>query len=518
MRNIIGIDLGTSTTLVACLNEAGHTDIVRNDEGDNVTHSAVWFESPGNIVVGKEAKKMHGLAGEGRVFVEYKRDMHDNKVSHVVDGKEYRPRDLSAIVLAKIMGQLKSAGRAPDAVVITTPANFMDEARTNTLEAARLAGFDLQGDCLVNEPTAAALYYATRAGVALDGYSLVYDFGGGTFDATILEVRGDDYRVKTSEGASHIGGKDFDDKLMGIIAAKFTESTGARFDAQALGVTKWDIEQNYKHTLSVRDKVAVVIRSQEHGVVRFEITRREFEEAISDIVAQAHEYVSKALNRANLRPSDIRHVFLAGGTTRVPFVAAKVEQFFGKKPFTDNPDEAVARGAAIYAGIRNKHLLREGQRTTLADKKVMDVTPYHYGTISADPETNELVNSIIILKDKPLPCTESRQFRRTPQNSRTLKVRITQTGRTPTEIAQRNHDGNMLLVYETKAAHCKVVFEGDWNLPAITTDSVITAIYSYDSNGMVRCKFVDQASGDVFERDVGSAPGTSASGVDDILL
>ena len=511
MANIIGIDLGTATTLMATLNAAGQADIIRNDEGDNLTHSAVLFEADNRVVVGKQAKRLLGLAEEGRIFVEYKRDMHDHSVVHTVDGKEWTPRSFSSLVLKKLRKQLENEAKNPDAVIITIPANFMDEARVNTLQAARDAGFNLKDDDLINEPTAAALYYVTRSGASIQGKCLVYDFGGGTFDATILEVKGNDIRVLTSEGVQHLGGKDLDNKLLEIISRKFTAQTGAPFDAKALMVTKWDLEQEYKHPLSIRDKVDVVIRSPDHGSVRLNVTRAEFEEAISSLIAQANMAVENALDNAKLTTSDIDHVFLAGGSTRVPAVAASVEKLMGKKPFSDNPDEAVAKGAAIYAGIRNKSLLGTGQQAALAAKKVTDVTPHFYGTI-IQQEGNRRANAILIRKDEPLPASKTETFYRGPEHGNRIRVQITQS-------AQATEDIDLV----------KVALDEWWRgLPEVGQSSEIIVTYSYNLGGIVDCEFVDKASGQVFRRtlsasgdtqgkqvDKGNAPGGN---IDDILL
>lgn len=485
MPNFIGIDLGTSTTLMARLNEAGQAEIVRNDEGDNLTHSAVWFETADKAVIGKEAKRMLGLVDGSRIFVEYKRDMHDNSVSHEIDGKKWTPRDFSALVLKKLRVHLDATGMRPDAVIITIPANFMDEARVNTLLAAEEAGLGLKDDALINEPTAAALYYVTRASQQIQGRCLVYDFGGGTFDATILEVRGEDIQVKTSVGVQHLGGKDMDEKLMAIIADKFTKATGKPFDAKELAITKWDIEQNYKHPLSIRDKVSIAIRG-ETTVTRFDITRSEFDEAISSLIAQANMAVESALDRAGLKPSDINHVFLAGGATRVPAVTTSIEKLIGKKPFSDNPDEAVAKGAAIYAGIRNKDKMSPGQKEVLGTKKVTDVTPHFYGTITFRSSIGRNVNSNIIDKDLPLPCSKTQTFYRTPQNGNRLHIEITQS-------AESTEDPDLV----------NVVIADWWEkLPMVSEPSEIVVTYSYDTNGIVKCKFLDKASGMIFERDI----------------
>ncbi len=506
MATIIGIDLGTSTTLMAELNSAGQPEIIKNEEGDNLTHSAVYFEPDSTAIVGKEAKKLLGIAEEGRIFLEYKRDMHDNSIVHKIDGKTWCPRDFSAMVLKKLRLQLESLNKKADAIIITIPANFMDEARVNTILAAKDAGFDLKEDALINEPTAAALYYINRPNANIQGKCLVYDFGGGTFDATILDVQGDDIRVLTSNGVQHLGGKDADNKLMEIIGRKFTAQTGAPFDAKTYLVTKWDIEDR-KHSLSVRDKIEIKINSSEQGVIRIQVTRLEFEEAISSLIAQANMAVETALDNAKLQTADINHVFLAGGTTRIPAVAASVEKLIGKKPFVDNPDEAVAKGAAIYAGIKNKGLLDFGQKRQIGQTNVTDVSPGFYGTI-VRKNNDVLENENIIEKDTPLPAQQTRSFWRGPENSNRLQVKITQSA---------NYTNDPDLV--------NIVISDWWrDLPEVSKNSEIIVTYSYDTNGVVKCKFTDKASGKVFERVLTAKTNSekkldaNAGNIDDILI
>jgi len=503
MPNIIGIDLGTTTTLIATLSQSGDAVIINNQAGEKLTQSAIWFEDASRANIGTEAKKMVGIADN--VFVEFKRDMGDEAIVHHVFDKELRPRDLSAIVLRQIREQYEAVHGKVDAVIITIPANFTDQARADTIKAAEAAGFKLTEDALVNEPTAAAIYYASTSPSKLVGNFLVYDFGGGTFDATILKVDGDDIRVVTSMGVQRLGGKDLDDKLSELIARKYESVSGKTFDEKECNLHKHEVEQ-YKHTLSVRDKVSVPLRTAT-GIVRLEISREEFNEAISALVAQAEMAVDSALLAAKLSPSDLAGVFLAGGSTRVPALTESLERQLGLKPMAKNVDEAAALGACLYAGIRNKDKLSAGQKQQIAAKKVQDVTPHFFGTTYFNREKGRLMNETLIAKDLPLPCTVTKSFARNQHHDQRINFRITQCSRDEEDVAFVN-----------------VIWEGFLdNLPKVSQESEIQITYSYDLNGIMKCKVVDMMSGRSVDTSLTASSGakdTADSKVDvnDFLL
>jgi molecular chaperone DnaK len=503
MPNIIGIDLGTTTTLIATLSQSGDAIIVNNQAGEKLTQSAIWFEDANRANIGTEAKKMVGVADN--VFVEFKRDMGDESVVHKVFDKELLPRDLSAIVLRQVREQYEELHGKADAVIITIPANFTDQARADTIKAATAAGFKLTDDALVNEPTAAAIYYASTSPSKLVGNFLVYDFGGGTFDATILKVDGDDIKVITSMGVQRLGGKDLDEKLTDLIARKYESISGKKFDEKECNLNKHEIEQ-YKHTLSVREKVSIPLRTGT-GIVRLEVSREEFNEAISALVAQAEMAVDSALLAAKLSPSDLAGIFLAGGSTRVPALTESLERQLGLKPMAKNVDEAVALGACLYAGIRNKDKLSAGQKQQIAAKKVQDVTPHFFGTTYFNREKGRLMNETLIAKDLPLPCTVTKSFARNHWHEQKLNFRITQCSRDEEDVAFVN-----------------VIWEGFLdNLPKVTEESEIQITYSYDLNGIMKCKVVDMMSGRTVDTSLTASSGAkegadSKVDVNDFLL
>jgi molecular chaperone DnaK len=503
MPNIIGIDLGTTTTLIATLSQSGDAVIVNNQAGETLTQSAIWFEDANRANIGTEAKKMVGLADN--VFVEFKRDMGDESVVHKVFDKELLPRDLSAIVLRQVREQYEEVHGKVDAVIITIPANFTDQARADTIKAATAAGFKLTDDALVNEPTAAAIYYASTSPSKLVGNFLVYDFGGGTFDATILKVDGDDIKVITSMGVQRLGGKDLDDKLAELIARKYESVSGKKFDEKECNLHKHEVEQ-YKHTLSVRDKVSIPLRTAT-GIVRLEVSREEFNEAISALVAQAEMAVDSALLAAKLSPSDLAGIFLAGGSTRVPALTESLERQLGLKPMAKNVNEAVALGACLYAGIRNKDKLSAGQKQQIAAKKVQDVTPHFFGTTYFNRQRGIKLNKTIIAKDTPLPCSVTETFSRGERQGDSVHFEITQCSRDEEDVAFVN-----------------VIWEGFFkDLPKVTHETEIKVTYSYDLNGIMKCQVLDVISGRTMDTSLTASSGAKESAdskvdVNDFLL
>ena len=503
MPNIIGIDLGTTTTLIATLSQSGDAVIVNNQAGETLTQSAIWFEDANRANIGTEAKKMVGLADN--VFVEFKRDMGDESVVHKVFDKELLPRDLSAIVLRQVREQYEEVHGKVDAVIITIPANFTDQARADTIKAATAAGFKLTDDALVNEPTAAVIYYASTSPSKLVGNFLVYDFGGGTFDATILKVDGDDIKVITSMGVQRLGGKDLDDKLAELIARKYESVSGKKFDEKECNLHKHEVEQ-YKHTLSVRDKVSIPLRTAT-GIVRLEASREEFNEAISALVAQAEMAVDSALLAAKLSPSDLAGIFLAGGSTRVPALTESLERQLGLKPMAKNVNEAVALGACLYAGIRNKDKLSAGQKQQIAAKKVQDVTPHFFGTTYFNRQRGIKLNKTIIAKDTPLPCSVTETFSRGERQGDSVHFEITQCSRDEEDVAFVN-----------------VIWEGFFkDLPKVTHETEIKVTYSYDLNGIMKCQVLDVISGRTMDTSLTASSGAKESAdskvdVNDFLL
>ena len=409
---IVGIDFGTSTSAVACLGDDGEPEILVNAEGDRLTPSAVYFE-PGSDrkLVGARA-----LAAEdpGRTVRRVKRLIDDPDQVWEFDGRQWTPAEVAALVFSKLKRDAREQMGPFYDVVLTVPANFNELARRNLVAAATMAGLNVVR--LVNEPTAAALYYAHAHGVR--GRVLVYDLGGGTLDVTIMDVTADGVRILTSEGARHLGGTDFDDLLLEVYADRCRKLAG--IDLMGEERLRWqglDAAEQIKWLLSEHESVASGIGSGDNGEIEVELTRDLFEEVVERQLLRSMMLVEQALDSAGIRAQDLDHVCLAGGSTRIPMVRQLLERTLGKAPEAcENVEECVALGAALFAG-------RGGG-------SVKDVANTSYGTLAliCNAETGEerLMNRIVIHKDTPLPCEFSQTFETSEDDEQDITVDITQ--------------------------------------------------------------------------------------------
>jgi len=484
---IIGIDLGTTNSLLAELDITGRPRIVHNREGVNVTPSVVHYQTNGKVTVGQEAKSLIGI--EPDVFFEFKRDMGTSALYESSRGP-VTPTDLSALVLKKLKEDFEAAVGKASTVVVTVPANFRNEAREATLAAARVAGLDY--DILLNEPTAAALYYANVSGLQLDGNYVVFDLGGGTLDVSVIKAKGNDVEVLSSEGLQKLGGKDFDQKLMEIVAVKFKAATGVNFNEYDFGFSKNDAEEVKKSLSNVKEK-KIQLFGQGIKPTSISVTREEFEEAISGLIAQAELLCETALAEANLSPTEIKEVFLAGGSSRIPLVKMSVSRFFGRDALVHgNPDEAIALGAAIYAGFKaDKKSLNPLQSQAVSGLVFQDVAPAYFGTLSIDSEKQAIGistrrNNVIIEKNAKIPCSRTESFFTVADNQTAVNCTITQA---PTN--------------EVDPRFVRVIWEGKLELPpGRPAGQKISVTYSYNENGTMRAVFLDVASSKQTEVDI----------------
>ncbi len=477
---IIGIDLGTTNSLAAQLDNVGRPQIIHNLEGSNLTPSVVYFDSSARVIVGQQAKDNIGI--ELNVFKEFKRAM-GSKATYSYGNKEISPTELSAFVLQKIKQDYeKSVGKA-DTVVITVPANFRNEAREATLAAAHSAG--LSTDMLLNEPTAAALYYAHQSGSSLSGIYVVYDLGGGTLDISVIKANGDDVEVLSSEGLQELGGKDFDKKILEIVSKKFKAITGKEFNTHDYGFSENDAEELKKSLSSVTEK-KIRLLGQDIQPTTIAVTRAEFEEAISSYIAQSEMLCETVLVEAGVSVSDIKEVFLAGGSSRIPLVKKTLQKIFNKEPIVSgNPDEAIALGAAIYAGYKTeKTKLNTLQAQAVSSMKFQEVAPAYFGTISIDSRKKQegiyaTLNNIIINKNEKIPCSKTESFYTAHDNQLAVSCEITQS---PTP--------------ETDPRFVRVIWTGELALPPNReSGQEIQITYSYDEYGVMHANFLDVGSG-----------------------
>ena len=485
--NIIGIDLGTTTTLVARFNEAGKPEITNNVDGNPITPSVIQVEDSGAVIIGAEAKKFLGTGTPG-VFAEFKREMGNKDKSWPAGGRNVTPVELSALLLKKVVSDYAEQFGQPQSVVITWPANYRNDQREATKEAAKLAGLNVEH--FVEEPNAAALYYATDTN--LDGKYLVYDFGGGTFDVTLIEAHGNSIDVLYQDGVQQLGGKDLDNALLKIIGEKFRAKTGDEFDAVDCNFDKLAIESN-KHTLSSRPSVSIRLVSAKHGPIAIDVSRDEFEAGISHLVSQAEMACENVLRcgkddpAQHVKKSDIKEIFMAGGTSRVPAMQASVERLFSKKPKVKNPDQAIALGAAIYAAHKASNgTLNVLQARAVADVDVGVIAPHFFGTSVLEEDGSGLFNDTVISKGTKLPCREERTYFTADDNQTNVNCDVTQSA-----IEERSPE------FVTK------IWEGSLKVPGgRPAGQPIKVIYAYDLNGTMQCSFEDVKTGVVNKVDL----------------
>ena len=349
MSNIVGIDLGTTFSSLAMLNAIGKPEIVPNADGDRLTPSAIFFDedNPGVIRVGIEALNSRHI-NPARSVRWVKRHMGDPDYKVSIDGKDWTATELSALILKKLrQDSAAQIGEIRDAV-ISVPAHFDEIRRKATMDAGTAAGFNVIG--IVNEPVAAALCYATSREVS--GRVLVYDLGGGTFDVTLMNVKGLEMEIICSQGDHALGGIDFDKKVLEILQKMYKDKFGGELIDSEEDRAKYEDEaEDIKKTLSRRPTAKTMLYGPS-GSMRVEVSRQMFEETIASLVSRADMLVEVALDEVGLKPSDIDTVLLVGGSTRVPLVRTHLEQIFGFPPECSvNVDECVALGAALHAGL-----------------------------------------------------------------------------------------------------------------------------------------------------------------------
>ncbi|MHC4271088.1 MAG: Hsp70 family protein [Planctomycetota bacterium] len=487
MSNIVGIDLGTTFSALAILNAIGKPEIVTNADGERLTPSAVFFDEENSDVirVGVEAINSRYLSAQRSVRW-IKRHMGDSDYRKKIDDKEWNPVELSALILKKLKQECSAEHGKIQNVVISVPAHFDEVRRKATMDAGAMAGLNVIG--IVNEPVAAALYYATTRPVC--GKVLVYDLGGGTFDVTIIDVDGHKMNIICSQGDHALGGIDFDKKILEMLEKQYKDKYKSDLITSDEERAKYEDEaEDIKKTLSRRDSAKKMLYGPA-GTLRVEITREMFEKSIADLMSRTDMLVEVALEEAGLKPADIDKTLLVGGSTRIPLVREKLNKIFGAEPDkTVNVDECVALGAALHAGLitlREKpKAVPAGVTAGLKDITLTDVCNHSYGTICApiDKKTGRRViqNRIILKKNTQLPCEASQMFYTLSEGQTHLEVTITQ-----------GEDSDPSYV-NTIATH---KFELPKDRPA---NCPIKVTYSYDVNQRMQCTFEDVESGKVLE-------------------
>ena len=490
MSKVIGIDLGTTFSAIASLDDMGNPEVIPSiEENRKITPSAIYVNGS-NVIVGDKALD-YVVKEPNKVITQTKREMENDMVYSINEGKwkanegyetdVYTPTQISSLILKKLKDYTSDVKKA----VITVPAMFAEDARRATLDAAKLAGIEVIE--LINEPTAAVLHYASLPGVEVGGRVMIYDLGGGTFDVTIAEVKNKKVDVITSRGDKYLGGKDFDYEITKLMSQKYNEKLNSDLDLENNKEYMKKAEE-IKKILSVKDKASVTVNGPK-GETSFEISKVEFEESIQTYIEKTKMLIEEAMDSAGMKPSRINQVLLVGGSTRVPAVTESLTKLMGKPPVKGvNVDEAVVCGAAIYAGLKTEHKsLNEKQKEALSKVELTDVCNFYMGTLVqvTDPRTGRdtMANSIIIKRDTKLPVSETRRYYTIYENQTELDCNVTQS---------EGEEDNREFV--------NVIHEKRLSLPANRpAKQPVDITYSYDVSGKIHCIFTDVESGNKHE-------------------
>lgn len=430
----IGIDLGTTFSVVAYLDATGRPSTITNAEGDLITPSVVLLDG-GSSVVGKEAVKAAGMEPD-KIADFAKRDMGSMFYSKKVAGEQLPPEVIQSLILEKLRKDAELKLGPIDRAVVTVPAFFNEPRRKATQDAAQLAGLQILD--IINEPTAAAIAFGYQVGF-LDEKGqaskketiLVYDLGGGTFDVTVMVIDGTDFTAVATGGDVFLGGVDWDRRLAEHIGNKFRDKHHGfdpRQDASGSQRLLKEAEDT-KRALSAREQVTVTFEHVGQGI-RVPITRTEFEEMTADLLERTRFTVKSVLKEAKLAWTDITRLLLVGGSSRMPMVQRMLEDESGLKVDRSlSPDEAVAHGAALYAGLL---IAREETNPSEPAKKpamrVSNVSSHDLGVLSKDPATGRSMNSVIIPRNTVLPVTKGKRFRTAKQGQKTVVINVIEGG------------------------------------------------------------------------------------------
>jgi len=464
MAKTIGIDLGTTNSVVAVM-EGGKPTVIANAEGSRTTPSIVGFSKTGERLVGQLAKRQ-AIVNPDKTIASIKRHMGENyKVN--IDGKDYTPQEISSMILRKLADDASNyLGEKVTSAVITVPAYFNDAQRQATKDAGKIAGLDVLR--IVNEPTAAALAYGLEK--EKSEKVLVFDLGGGTFDVSILEIGDGVHEVLSTSGDTHLGGDDFDQKVMDWICDEFQKLEGIdlRNDKQAMQRIK-EAAEKAKCELSTLMETNInlmFITADANGPkhLNMDLTRAKFEDLCFDLLERCKKPVEQAISDAGISKSDINEVILVGGSSRIPAVQRLVKEYTGKEPNQSvNPDEVVAVGAAVQAGV----LAGE-----VKDIVLLDVTPLTLGI-----ETLGGVMTPLVPRNTTIPVSKSQVFSTAENNQTAVDIQVLQ-GERP--MARDNKSLGM--------------FRLEGIAPAMRGIPQIEVTFDIDANGIVNVSAKDKAT------------------------
>lgn len=416
MSKVIGIDLGTTNSVVAVM-EGGEPTVITNQEGSRLTPSVVGFAKNGERLVGQLAKRQ-AVSNPDRTISSIKRHMGEGSYRVTVDDKKYSPEEISAMILQKLKADAEAyLGEKVSQAVITVPAYFNDSQRQATKDAGKIAGLEVLR--IVNEPTAASLAYGIDK--TDDHTIMVYDLGGGTFDVSILDVGDGVFEVKATNGDTHLGGDDFDKKIMDWMVEEFKKAEGIDLSTDKMAMQRLrEAAEKAKIELSGVMSTNINLPFITAGAdgpkhLDMDLTRAKFEAMTADLVERTMGPVRQAMSDAGLSKSDISKVILVGGSSRIPAVQAAIKDFMGKEPYKGvNPDECVAVGAAIQAGVLSGE---EGTGNVL----LLDVTPLSLGI-----ETLGGVFTKIIERNTTIPTSKKQVFSTAADNQPSVDIHVLQ--------------------------------------------------------------------------------------------
>ena len=466
MAKAVGIDLGTTNSVVAVL-EGGEPTVIANAEGSRTTPSVVAFAKDGEVLVGEVAKRQ-AITNPDRTIRSVKRDMGTNW-SLDIDGKEYNSQEVSARTLMKLKRDAEAyLGDTVTEAVITVPAYFDDAQRTATQEAGKVAGLEVLR--IINEPTAAALAYGLEKGDEEETI-LVFDLGGGTFDVSVLEIGDGVFEVKSTSGDTSLGGDDWDERVIQWLVDSFSNDHGVDLSKDNMAMQRLkEAAEKAKIELSASQSTQVnlpFVTATDAGPLHMDyaLSRSKFQELTTDLLERCRKPFEQAIKDANLSTSDIEHVILVGGSTRMPAVTELVQTMTGKEPNKSvNPDEVVAVGAAVQAGVL---------RGEVKDILLLDVTPLSLGI-----ETKGGVMTKMIERNTTIPTRRTEVYTTAEDNQPSVEIHVLQGER---EMSQFNKTLGKFQLVDIP--------------PAPRGVPQIEVTFDIDANGIVHVSAKDRATG-----------------------
>ena len=472
---MIGIDLGTTNSAIAMVNEFGKAEIIPNKEGERITASVVMFDED-QIIVGSIAKQS-SVAEPDRTVSSIKSQMGSTDYKFVYKDTEYKPEDISAMIVRKLIEDAESFlnDKITD-VVITVPAYFNDNQRKATIDAGKISGVNVTQ--IINEPTAAALTYGLDKNI--DQKIMVYDLGGGTFDVTIMKVNNSEFEVLASDGDRQLGGNNFDEKLMIYLNDKFRQQHDIDLFEDPVLVQDLRLKaENAKKVLTSKLSTTLYLSAKGKSA-RITVTRKLFADLIADFITRTELLINAVMSDAGLEWKEIDQILMVGGSTRIPSVHDMIFRVTGKKPAIHvNPDEAVALGAAIQAGITSAKDLNEPVNDMVRMKygaiNVSDVTAHSFGAITLDEFDNKR-NAIIIPKNSKIPVRKSQIFYTSAPNQTQVKMVVLQ-GEDP------------------DPEFCTIIGTTTLDFPPKQENSPVIFNYEYDINGIIHATAKDPDTG-----------------------